>query len=123
MTTRVNELWANAKEAISAGDWKRARLFMEELTHMLPQEPMMAYNRGLVHWKLEEYEAAEEWLVRALELKPEFPQAAAALKYVRDITGLQDAPTNLTTNPVEISEEGFDEEGEWLLGAGFWPRR
>ncbi len=124
MTTRVHELWASAKEAISGGDWKRARLFMEELTHLLPQDAVMAYNRGLVYWKLDEYENAEEWLGRALQLKPDFPQATAALTYVRELTGLTDAPPSPEPprTRVAVVAPPDDDGEEWLLGGGFWKR-
>ncbi|OPZ81681.1 MAG: Tetratricopeptide repeat protein [bacterium ADurb.Bin429] len=133
MTTRTQQLLANAKQAISAQDWLRARLFMEELTHLLPDDPSMAYNRGLVYWKLNEYDNAEAWLRRALELKPDFAQAQAALKFVQELSGagMADAadappvappapraasPTVSQDIPAAIQEE------EWFLGGGFWPR-
>jgi Flp pilus assembly protein TadD len=141
MTTRIHELWAKAKESISRGDWLRARLFMEELTHLLPDDPLMAYNRGLVYWKLEEHQNAEAWLMRALEVKPDFPQALAALKFVRELTGtgsgdsvdLTDAATATAgtttvatvTSPRAMSDaipDATEEDSQWLLGGGFWSR-
>ena len=128
MTTRTQQLLANAKTAIAAQDWLRARLFMEELTHLLPDDPSIAYNRGLVYWKLEEYDNAAAWLRRALELKPDFAQAQAARKFMQDLAGggmtdAADAPPAPRPAPaVPPPPPPASEEEEWFLGGGFWPR-
>ncbi len=146
-STRVPELMACAKEAIAKEDWRRARLFLEELTHLLPNEPAMAYNRGLVYFKLGEVESAETWLARAVELKPDYEQASRALAYLRGLhaPATEEAPITpevLATPPppppaaplptpaapvatIVRAPQVAVEEGDdpvWFAG-GFWPRQ
>ncbi len=64
------------------GDWNAASAMADELTHLLPDDALAAYKRGVVHWQLVQLPQAAYWLRKARDLQPGLTQASLALAEV-----------------------------------------
>jgi len=79
---RYQQLKSEVTSLIQAERWNDALSVIDELITLQPENYVMAYNRGLVHWKLGELLQAETWLCRCLELQPNDAQATQALQFL-----------------------------------------
>lgn len=75
---------SQAIEWIRLERWSQAMEALKELTRVQPENYELAYNRGLVHWKLGDVLKAESWLRRTLALKPNYAPAVQALTYLAE---------------------------------------
>jgi tetratricopeptide (TPR) repeat protein len=79
---RLNLLSRRAAETVQRQEWPLALLVYEELVTLIPQDPRVHYNKGLVHVKLEQWEQAKGEFESAITLKPDYTLAEDALKNV-----------------------------------------
>ncbi len=79
---RLNLLSRRAAETVQRQEWPLALLVYEELVALIPQDPRVHYNKGLVHVKLEQWEPAKGEFESAITLKPDYALAEEALKNV-----------------------------------------
>ncbi|MEI6519780.1 MAG: ankyrin repeat domain-containing protein [bacterium] len=74
------ELREHAAHLIQHEKWEEALVIVDELTRISPDNHVMAYNRGMVHWKLGDLPSTDYWLSRTLELQNDFEPAIHAKK-------------------------------------------
>ncbi|MHB9130476.1 MAG: ankyrin repeat domain-containing protein [Armatimonadota bacterium] len=79
---RYQELRTRAAQLIQQENWAEALVVMNELTRIWPESHIMAYNRGLVHWKLGDLLSAETWLKQTLTLQPDYQLAVNASQQI-----------------------------------------
>jgi ankyrin repeat protein len=72
------ELKEHAANLIKHEKWDEALAVVNELTRISPDNHVMAYNRGMVHWKLGDLPSTDYWLSRTLELQHDFEPAIHA---------------------------------------------
>jgi ankyrin repeat protein len=72
------ELKERAAHLIQHEKWEEALTVVDELTRISPDNHIMAYNRGMVHWKLGDLSSSDYWLGRTLELQHDYEPAIHA---------------------------------------------
>lgn len=85
MTTEFyQQLKRQAVQLIQQEKWQEALVALEQLTEIAPQSHVMAYNRGLVHWKLLQYREAVLWLRKTLEIHANYEPCVKSLQFILD---------------------------------------
>lgn len=72
------EMKERAAHLIQHEKWEEALIVVDELTRISPDNHIMAYNRGMVHWKLGDLSSSDYWLGRTLELQHDYEPAIHA---------------------------------------------
>ena len=74
--------WVLAKR----GEYAKAKTYLEQATAKAPKNPALEYHLAWCEAKLGETAKAQELLKKALELKPDFPDRAAAQKLLDSLS-------------------------------------
>ncbi len=73
-----HELKERASHLIQHEKWEEALSIVDELMRISPDNHVMAFNRGMVHWKMGDLSSTDYWLKRTLELQHDFEPAIHA---------------------------------------------
>ena len=76
----IQDMKERARHLIQQEKWEEALVVVNELTRIWPDNHLMTYNRGIVHWKLGDLPSTDYWLNRTLELQHDFEPAIHAKK-------------------------------------------
>jgi len=87
------------------GKWAEALPILDEWVSRYPSDPTGWYNKALAQNRLGALQEAEKALLRALELKPDYPKATAALRRVCAKLAAADTPApDRPTDPLSDLE-------------------
>lgn len=84
---RLGAAYAQAVEAIKAGQWDTAELALKEVLAKVPDQPVVHFNLGHIYRQKKDYPAAEAEFRKVMELEPAKPDAFVALAALYETQG------------------------------------
>jgi len=111
---KLGAAYAQAVDAIKAGQWDAAEAALKEVLGKVPDQPVVHFNLGHVYRQKKDYPAAEAEFRKVTEFEPTKPQAFIALAALYEAEGKGGEAVDL----LQKNASTFDQDAKYQVALG-----